>query len=90
MTAETVTTNAGKNRKRIKGRWKSALSLSFASMLDNNEGTGFITAMFPLIRAQLGMSLGALGWMAALPKMVAVIFGPFWASVGRKYNRKMF
>jgi MFS family permease len=74
--------------KKIKGRWKSALSLSFASMLDNNEGTGFITAMFPLIRAQLGMALGALGWMAAMPKIIAVFFGPFWASIGRKYNRK--
>ena len=73
---------------KIKGRWRSALSLSFASMLDNNEGTSFITAMFPLIREQLGMALSTLGWMAALPKIIAVIFGPFWASVGRKYNRK--
>jgi len=44
--------------------------------------------MFPLIRAQLGMTLGMLGWMAALPKIMAVFFGPFWASVGRKYDRK--
>jgi len=72
----------------VKGRWKSALSLSFANIMDNNEGPSFITAMFPLIRAQLGMTLGALGWMAALPKMMAIFFGPFWASVGRKYNRK--
>ncbi|HBY06932.1 MAG TPA: hypothetical protein DEH22_03790 [Chloroflexi bacterium] len=77
-----------KGQPKIKGRWKSAFSLTFASMLDNNEGTSFITAMFPMIRAQLGMSLGVLGWMAALPKIIAVFFGPFWASVGRKYNRK--
>jgi len=73
---------------KIEGRWKSAFSLAFANMMDNNEGTGFITAMFPLIREQLGMTLGMLGWMAALPKIMAVFFGPFWASVSRKYNRK--
>ncbi len=73
---------------KIPGRWRSALSMSFASMLDNNEGTSFITAMFPLIRDQLGMTLGMLGWMAALPKIISVFFGPFWASIGRKYNRK--
>ena len=84
----TVTQPEGNGRAKIKGRWRSAFSLSLASMLDNNEGTGFITAMFPIIRAQIGMTLGALGWMAALPKMIGVIFGPFWASVGRKYNRK--
>ena len=73
---------------KIKGRWKSAFSLTFANIMDNNEGTGFITSMFPLIQAQLGMSLGMLGWMAALPKIIAVFFGPFWATIGRKYNRK--
>lgn len=73
---------------KVKGRWKSAFSLSFASILDNNEGVSFITALFPIIRRQLGMTLGALGWMAALPKMMAIIFGPFWASAARKYNRK--
>ena len=26
--------------------------------------------------------------MAALPKLMAVIFGPIWASVGRRFNRK--
>ncbi len=89
MSAQSVSSKIDKSGAgKIKGRWKSALSLSFASMLDNNEGTSFITAMFPLIREQLGMALGALGWMAALPKIIAVFFGPFWASIGRKYNRK--
>ncbi len=83
-----VSRDIPQEKPKIKDRWKSAFSLSFASMLDNNEGTSFITSMFPLIREQLGMSLGALGWMAALPKIIAIIFGPIWASVGRKYNRK--
>jgi len=73
---------------KVKGRWKSSFALSFASMMDNNEGTSFITALFPIIRVQLGMTLGALGWMAALPKIISVFFGPFWAGVSRKYNRK--
>ncbi|WP_420630311.1 MFS transporter [Candidatus Leptofilum sp.] len=90
MTAETAVPQeiTSQEKPKIEGRWKSGFSLSFASFLDNNEGTSFITAMFPIIREQLGMSLGTLGWMAALPKILAVIFGPFWASVGRKYNRK--
>ena len=89
MTAESVVPqDVSQGKPKIKGRWKSAFSLTFANIMDNNEGTGFITAMFPLIRAQLGMTLGMLGWMAALPKIMAVFFGPFWASVSRKYNRK--
>lgn len=77
-----------RSKPKIKGRWKSALSLSFASMMDNNEGTTFISSLFPIIREQLGMTLGQLGYMAALPKVMSIFFGPFWASVGRKYNRK--
>jgi len=73
---------------KIKNRWKSAFALSFASFMDNNEGTSFITAMFPVIRAQFGMTLGALGYIAALPKIIAAFLCPFWASVGRKYKRK--
>lgn len=90
MNAELVAqqSESSQGKIKIKGRWKSAFSLSFASMMDNNEGTSFVTAMFPLIREQLSMTLGALGWMAALPKIIAVFFGPFWAGVGRKYNRK--
>ena len=89
MTVEDeVSQDSSHTKPKIKGRWKSAFSLTFASILDNNEGTSFITAMFPMIREQLGMALGTLGWMAALPKIIAIFFGPFWASVGRKYNRK--
>ena len=88
MAAENVVSPSTLEKPKIEGRWRSALSLTFANIMDNNEGTGFITAMFPLIRAQLGMSLGMLGWIVALPKIMAVIFGPFWASVGRKYSRK--
>ena len=83
-----VSKDVPQEKPKVKGRWKSAFALSFASMMDNNEGTSFITALFPIIRAQLGMTLGALGWMAALPKIIAVFFGPFWAGVSRKYNRK--
>jgi MFS family permease len=89
MTVENVVSlGTPQEKAKIEGRWRSAVSLTFASMMDNNEGTGFITSMFPLIRAQLGMSLGMLGWITALPKIMAVIFGPFWASIGRKYSRK--
>mgnify|MGYP000906076773 FL=1 len=83
-----VSSGAPQEKPKIEGRWRSALSLTFASIMDNNEGTGFITSMFPLIRAQLGMSLGMLGWITSLPKIMAVFFGPFWASIGRKYSRK--
>ena len=90
MSAQTAVeqTEIPKNKPKIKGRWKSALSLSFASMMDNNEGTTFISSLFPIIRSQLGMTLGQLGYMAALPKVMSIFFGPFWASIGRKYNRK--
>jgi len=83
-----VSSGAPQEKPKIEGRWRSALSLTFASIMDNNEGTGFITSMFPLIRAQLGMSFGMLGWITSLPKIMAVFFGPFWASIGRKYSRK--
>jgi len=83
-----VSQGVPQEKSKIEGRWRSALSLTFANMMDGNEGAGFITAMFPLIRAQLGMSLGMLGSVKAITKIMAVIFGPFWATIGRKYNRK--
>jgi MFS family permease len=42
-----------------------------------------------VIRADLGMGLGALGVLTSVGKFARMIFGPFWATMGDRYGRKL-
>ncbi len=57
-------------------------------MVENSEG-GLVNSLFPVIRADLGMGLGALGVLTSIGKFARMIFGPFWATLGDRYGRKL-
>jgi MFS family permease len=72
----------------VKRRWLSNLILTFTMFADLNEA-GIVGTLFALIRVDLGLGLSALGILTALAKLISAIFGPLWALLARRFNRKL-
>lgn len=70
-----------------KGRWGSLTAMAFAFVVDNTE-SGLINTLFPVIRAALGLQLGALGLLVSLSRFARMLFGPLWAMAADRYGRK--
>jgi MFS family permease len=71
-----------------KGRWLTVGVLSVLQMVENSEG-GLINSLFPVIRADLGLNLGALGVLTSVGKFARMIFGPIWAMLADRFGRKL-
>ena len=71
-----------------KSRWLTVSVLSVLQMVENSEG-GLINSLFPVIRADLGLTLGALGVLTSVGKFARMIFGPLWAMLGDRFGRKL-
>jgi MFS family permease len=72
---------------KFKGRWRNVFSLAFAQIVDGSEG-GLITALFPVIREALGLSLSSLGILVSVSRVVAIVFGPLWGMAADRFSRK--
>jgi MFS family permease len=70
-----------------KGRWGSVVAMAFAFVSDNLEG-GLINTLFPVIRAALGLDLGALGLLSSISRFARMLFGPLWAILADRYGHK--
>lgn len=69
-------------------RWTTVGVLSLLQAVENSEG-GLINSLFPVVRADLGLNLGALGVLTSIGKFARMIFGPIWAMLGDRYGRKL-
>src|ERR671933_295827 len=57
-------------------------------MVENSEG-GLSNSLFPVIRANLGLALGAMGMLTSVGKFARMLFGPLWAALGDRFGRKL-
>jgi MFS family permease len=71
-----------------KGRWLTVGVLSVLQLVENSEG-GLINSLFPVIRADLGLTLGALGILTSVSKFARMLLGPVWAMLADRYGRKL-
>jgi MFS family permease len=71
-----------------KHRWLTVGVLAMLQLIENSEG-GLINSLFPVIRADLGIGLGALGVLTSIGKFARMIFGPIWAMLGDRFGRKL-
>ena len=76
-----------KEETKVPGRWTNVILLSFAGLVDGVEG-GILGILFTVMRPALGLATSALGFIAALSKLVGAITGPLWGIAGDRYNRK--
>ncbi len=73
---------------KVPGRWKKLALVGGPLFADNNE-TSVLSTLAPVILSALALPLSALGVLIAVGKAVAVVFGPLWALIARKTNRKV-
>jgi predicted MFS family arabinose efflux permease len=71
----------------VKNRWRHLAVLTSALATDTSE-MSIVTALFPAIRASLGLSLTDLGLLSSSSKIAGAVFGPFWVWLARRWNRK--
>jgi MFS family permease len=71
-----------------KRRWLTVGVLSVLQLVENSEG-GLINSLFPVIRADLGLTLGALGVLTSIGKFARMLLGPVWAMLGDRFGRKL-
>jgi MFS family permease len=71
-----------------KRRWLTVGVLSVLQLVENSEG-GLINSLFPVIRADLGLTLGALGVLTSVGKFARMLLGPVWAMMGDRFGRKL-
>lgn len=69
-------------------RWLTVGVLSVLQLVENSEG-GLINSLFPVIRADLGLNLGALGILTSISKFARMLLGPVWAILGDRFGRKL-
>lgn len=68
-------------------RWRNLSTITGVSIVDNTEA-GLVSTLFPSIAAALRLDSGHLGLLAALGKIAAVPFGPFWMWLAGRTGRK--
>jgi MFS family permease len=86
---DTATTSAPPTQGvKVPRRWRRLALVGGSLFADNNE-TSVLSTLAPVIFTALALPLSALGVLVAVGKAVAVIFGPFWAYVARRSNRKL-
>jgi predicted MFS family arabinose efflux permease len=71
----------------VKNRWRHLAILTSALAIENSEAS-VVAALFPTIRAALGLSLTDLGILSAASKVSGAVCGPFWIWLARRWNRK--
>ncbi|MBF4614169.1 MFS transporter [Curtobacterium sp. VKM Ac-1376] len=69
-------------------RWRRLAAVVAPLWADNNEGS-ILSTLAPVIIAAISLPLAAVGILTSIAKFVSIVFGPIWAFVARKTNRKM-
>lgn len=71
----------------VRRRWGHLAVLTTALSMDTSEAS-VLTALFPAIRASLGLSLTDLGILSAASRLSGAVCSPFWIWAARRWNRK--
>ncbi|WP_219412606.1 MFS transporter [Pseudonocardia nigra] len=70
-----------------RGRGRNLTVLGGSMLVDGGESS-MISGLFPVIRASLGLSLGALGILTAAARLIGVVAGPGWVWLARRTSHK--
>jgi MFS family permease len=71
----------------IPNRWRKLAAVAAALWSDNNE-TSVLSTLSPVIIKSLGLQNSAVGLLVSISKAISIVFGPLWAWIARKTNRK--
>ena len=87
ITAESISEHGQPPGVIIPGRWRRLATVVAPLWADNNESS-VLTTLAPVIITALALPLAAVGVLISISKFVSIVFGPIWAVIARKTNRK--
>lgn len=82
------TDSTQRSEAKVVGRWRKLALVGGPLWADNNESS-VLSTLAPVIFAALALPLSALGVLIAVDKATTAVFGPVWALIARKTNRKV-
>ncbi|MFE9577068.1 MFS transporter [Nocardia sp. NPDC006044] len=71
----------------VPGRWRK-LALVVAPLWADNNESSVLSTLAPVIVAAVAAPAGAVGYLTSIGKFISIVFGPLWAWVARRTNRK--
>jgi MFS family permease len=71
----------------VPGRWRKLAIVVAPLWADNNESS-VLSTLAPVIIAAISAPIAAVGYLTSIGKFISVVFGPLWAWVARRTNRK--
>lgn len=80
-------TGTGREGVVVPGRWRKLATVAAPLWADNNEGS-VLSTLAPVIIAALALPLSAVGVLVSISKAISIVFGPLWALIARRTNRK--
>lgn len=86
--ADTIATTRTDAPVLVPGRWRR-LALVVAPLWADNNESSVLSTLAPVIIAAIGAPVAAVGYLTSIGKFISVVFGPLWAWVARRTNRKI-
>lgn len=74
-------------KSRLNRRWISLFGLSTAAFVDNGEDQA-LSILWPRMYPALGLSVGQLGFILGISKLVMTLTLPFWGYAADRFSRK--
>ncbi|MFI7000554.1 MFS transporter [Nocardia sp. NPDC050175] len=72
----------------VPGRWRK-LALVVAPLWADNNESSVLSTLAPVIVAAVAAPAAAVGYLTSIGKFISIVFGPLWAWVARRTNRKV-
>ncbi|MFC9434967.1 MFS transporter [Nocardia sp. NPDC057030] len=72
----------------VPGRWRK-LALVVAPLWADNNESSVLSTLAPVIVQAVAAPAGAVGYLTSIGKFISIVFGPLWAWVARRTNRKV-
>ncbi|MFE0026158.1 MFS transporter [Amycolatopsis sp. NPDC059021] len=72
----------------VPGRWRKLAVVVAPLWADNNESS-VLSTLAPIITQALAAPVAAVGYLTSIGKFISIVFGPLWAWVARRTNRKI-
>ncbi|WP_433655071.1 MFS transporter [Nocardia sp. CA-128927] len=72
----------------VPGRWRK-LALVVAPLWADNNESSVLSTLAPVIVQAVAAPAAAVGYLTSIGKFISIVFGPLWAWVARRTNRKI-
>lgn len=83
-----MSNDAARSTQKVKGSWRTVFALSSAIFVDNLENYT-LQILWPFMYPALGLTVGQLGPVIGVVRIIKLITTPFWGFLADRFSRKL-